>query len=205
MLHYCENLVNCNLQTQLSKLTKSLKYIFRIIITILFLGTVYFVSKWNKIDIDKNIGKSREVNNLNSKVFDPAFIMYDPAKIRTDLEIFERKGDTVSFNLNITKSLRSDHIYFLNFNSGDGFTGVNLKVSKFGHFFYTSSEYYTDSKSMLDFLESERYTVKKQKLTLDKSQYKKGDSIFGKIELQIKFNPTDSITNSKGYFRSIIE
>ena len=198
-------MVTCNFQTPLSKLTKKLKYIFLIIITVSFLGIVYFISKWNKIDIDKNIGKSRAVKNLNSKVFDPAFIMLDSAKIRTDLEIFGRKDDTISFNLNITKSVRSDHIYFLNFNSGDGFTGVNITVSKFGNFFYTSSEFYTDNKRMFDFLESERYTVKKQKLTLDKSQYKKGDSIFGKIELQIKFNPTDSITNAKGYFRSIIE
>lgn len=176
-----------------------------IILAVSILGIFYFFSKWNKISIDENIGKSRGINNLNSKVFDHAFIIFDSAKIRTDFEIFETRDDTVYFNLNINKSLRSENIYSLTFNSGDGFSGVNISILKYRNFFYTSAESYTDDKSLFDFVKSERYTVKKQKLTLDKSQYKKGDSIFGKIELQIKFKPTDSIVNSKGYFRSIIE
>ncbi|UZT97930.1 hypothetical protein ODZ84_22635 [Chryseobacterium fluminis] len=184
---------------------KNLKDIFLIILAVSILAIVYFFSKWNKIDIDENIGKSREINDLNSKVFDPAFLMFDSAKIRTDFEIFEKEDDTVSFNLKINKSLRSENIYSLTFKSGDGFSGINIDVLKYRNFSYTSAEFYTDDKSMFDFINSGRYTLKKQKLTLNKSQYKKGDSIFGKIELQIKFNPTDSIVNSRGYFRSIIE
>ncbi|MCU7617076.1 hypothetical protein NZ698_07695 [Chryseobacterium sp. PBS4-4] len=184
---------------------KNLKYTFLIILAVSILGIVYFFSKWNKVNIDENIGKSKGINNLNSKVFDHAFIIFDSAKVRTDFEIFEKKDDTVSFNLNINKSLTTENIYSLIFNSGDGFSGVNISVLKYRNFFYTSAESYSDDESLSGFGKSERYTIIKQKLTLDKSEYKRGDSVFGKIELQIKFNPTDSIMDSKGYFRSIIE
>ena len=184
---------------------KILKNTLLIILIISILGILYFLSKWNRINIDKNIGKSKEIKNLNSKVFDHTFLIFDTVKVKTDFEISGNVSDTVTFNFNASKSPKSKNLDFLTFNSGDGFAGVNINVLKYKNFFYTSAETYTDVKRTFDFLESERYQIKKQKLTLNKSEFKKGDSIFGKIELQIKFNPTNEIINSKGYFRSKIE
>ncbi|WP_143106482.1 hypothetical protein [Chryseobacterium formosense] len=190
---------------KVNKMKKIIKYAFLTIISLSILVIGYFFSKCNNINIDENLENSSGINNLNSKVFDQAFIMFDSAKVRTDFEIFEKEDDTVNFNFDVHKSPNSENIYSMTFNSGDGFSGVNVHILKYRNFSYTSIESYNDNKSMFDFLKFDRYTLKKQKLTLNKSQYKKGDSIFGKIELQIKFNPTDSIFTSKGYFRSIIE
>lgn len=184
---------------------KIIKYTFLIISFLLILVIYYFFSKCNKISVDQNIAKSSGINSLNSKVFDQSFIMFDSANVRTDFEIFEKKDDTVNFNFNVHKSPISENIFSMTFNSGDGFSGVNVNILKYRNFSYATIESYSDNKRMFDFLESDNYTLKKQKLTLNKSLYKKGDSIFGKIELQIKFNPNDSIYNAKGYFRSIIE
>lgn len=169
------------------------------------LGILYFLSKWNRINIDENVGKSQGIKHLDSKVFDHTFLMSGFTKVQTDFEIFASKNDTVSFNFNAGKSPKFDHIETLIFNSGDGFAGVNINLLKFKNFFYSSVENYTDVKRTFDFLEPGTYDIKKQKLTLNQSEYKKGDSIFGKIELQIKFKPTNEIINSQGYFRGIIE
>ena len=184
---------------------KILKNTLLVILIISSIGILYFISKWNRINIDENIGKSQEIKNLDSKVFDHTFLIFDSTKVQTDFKIFANKNDTVTFNFNASKSPKLENIETLIFNSGDGFAGVNINILKYKNFFYTSAENYTDAKRTFDFLESGRYQVKKQKLTLNKSEYNKGDSIFGKIELQIKFTPTNEIINSNGYFRGIIE
>lgn len=184
---------------------KILRNTLLIILIISSLGILYFLSKWNRINIDENIGKSQEIKNLDSKVFDHTFLISDYTKVQTDFEIFASKNDTVTFNFYAGKSPKYDNIETLIFNSGDGFVGVNINLLKYKNFFYVSAESYTDVKRTFDFLEPEIYDIKKQKLTLNQSGYKKGDSIFGKIELQIKFKPTNEIINSYGYFRGIIE
>lgn len=182
-----------------------LKLILSIVLSISILGAIYFVSKWNKIDYDENINKSKGIKILNKKIFQNFFINSDSAKIKTDFELFENISDTVSFKFNSSNNPQHPNLLFLQFNSGDGYYGVNINVLKYKNYFYTTAESYTDVISTFDFLESEPYIIKKQKLTLNKSVYKKGDSIYGKIELEIKFTPNDSIYNAKGYFRSLIE
>lgn len=184
---------------------KFLRFFILTILCILILGITYFLLKWNKINIDNNIGNSIEIKNLNNKVFDQSFLIFDSTIVKTDFEIFETKHDIVTFNFNANKSPNNSNITILNFNSGDGFSGVNLSVIKYRKYFFPSIESYTDVKRTFDFLESNKYTIKKSKLFLDKSEYNKGDSIFGKIELEIKFNPNDSIYHSKGYFKSVVD
>lgn len=177
--------------------------IFLLIISVL--GAIYFVSKWNKISYDENIYKSKGIKILDKKIFHNFLINSDSTKVKTDFEIFENKSDTVSSRFNSTLNTKYSNLIILRFNSGDGYSGININVLKYKNYFYTTAESYTDVVSASDFLESEPYIIKKQKLTLNKSVYKKGDSIYGKIELEIKFTPNDSIYNAKGYFRSLIE
>jgi len=184
---------------------KILKNALLLILFISIFGILYFLSKWNKINVDENIGKSSGIKNLNSKVFDHTFLIFDTANVKTDFKVLENESDTVTFNFNAAQSPKSKNLYFLTFNSGDGFAGVNINIFKYRNFYYTKAESYTDVKKTFDFLEPARYIVEKQKLTLNKSEYKIGDSIFGKIELQIKFKALDTLINSNGYFRGIIE
>lgn len=64
------------------------------------LGILYFLSKWNRINIDENIGKSQGIKHLDSKVFDHTFLIFGSTKVQTDFEIFASKNDTVTFNFN---------------------------------------------------------------------------------------------------------
>jgi len=176
-----------------------------IISAVFILGIAYFFSKWNKINVDDNIGKSTGIKTLDKKVFDHTYLIFDSTKVKTDFEIYKKLSDTVTFNFSANKNPNYSNLTLLTFNSGDGFAGVNINVVKYKSFFYASSESYTDNKRTFDFLEPERYIIKNQKLTLNKTQYKKGDSIYGKIELEIKFTPTNEIVNSEGYFRSIVD
>lgn len=182
-----------------------LKLILLFILTVSILGAIYFISKWNKISYDENIDKSKGIKILDKKIFQNFFLNSDLAKVKTDFELFENKSDTVSFNFNSTLNPKYPNLLILRFNRGDGYSWININVLKYKNYFYTTAESYTDVVSTSDFLESEPYIIKQQKLTLNKSNYKKGDSIYGKIELEIKFTPNDSIYNAKGYFRSLIE
>ena len=182
-----------------------LKFIVLFILIISILGAIYFVSKWNKINYDENINNLKGIEILDKKVFQNFYINSDSAKIKTDFELFENKSDTVNFNFSSTLNPKHPNLLFLKFNSGDGYSGVNINILKYKNYFYTTAETYTDVISTFDFLDSDPYIIKKQKLTLDRSNYKKGDSIFGKIELEIKFTPNDSVYYAKGYFRSLID
>lgn len=184
---------------------KTLKFFIFIIISIIILGITYFLSKWNEITVDKNIGKSIEIKNLDKKKFNHTYLIFDSTKVKTDFELFEIKNGTVSFNFDASKSSKYQSITSLRFNSGDGFSGVDIGVLKYKKKFFCYAESYTDNIGAFDFLKPEIYTIKKQKLTLNKIEYNKGDSIFGKIELEIKFKPNDSIYSAKGYFRGIVE
>ncbi|MDY3363678.1 hypothetical protein JSO61_007030 [Riemerella anatipestifer] len=184
---------------------KILKIFFLIILGISILGAIYFLSKWNKINIDKNIGKSINIKNLDKKVFDQTYLIFDSTKVTTDFELFKNQNDTVTFSFSASKSPKSRNITLLNFNHSNGFTGVNINVTKFENHFFTSTESYTDNIGIFDFLKPEELVVKNQKLTLNKSEYKKGDSIFGKIELEIKSTPNNEMLNSKGYFRGVVK
>lgn len=200
-----ENVIRHPMRQTSSVMKRILKIFLLTFSGILFLGILYFLSKWNRIYVDEKFGQSQSIKNLNKKVYDPTFLIFDSTTVKTDLELFENHSDTVTFNFSANKSPRSSKLTFLNFNSGDGFAGVNINVIKYKNFSYASAESYTDNIGPFDFLKSQRYIIKKQKLTLNKSEYNKGDSIYGMIELEIKFTPTNEVVTSKGHFRSVVD
>lgn len=184
---------------------KILKKIFILILSILILVTLYFLSKWKTINFDNNICNLTEIKNLDKKFYDHTYLIFDSTKVTTDFEIFNKRKDTVNFNFTATQNTKYKNITTFIFNSGDGYIGININVLKYKNFFYCSAESYTDNIGTFDFLKPDEYYIKKQTLTLNRENYSIGDSIFGKIELEIKFRPNDSIYNAKGYFRGIIK
>lgn len=184
---------------------KILKKVFITILAILILAAFYFLSKWKSINFDNNIGNSTEIKNLDKKFYDHTYLIFDSTKVATDFEIFNQQKDTVNFNFTATQSPKYKNLTTFIFKSGDGFVGIDINVLKYKNFFYCFAESYTDNIGTFDFLKPDEYHIKKQKLTLNKENYSIGDSIFGKIELEIKFRPNDSIYNAKGYFRGILK
>ncbi len=179
------------------------------LILIIALGLIlsgFFFLKFDKTEYKSSAANTIEIKNLNRKVFDPGFLNTGSSAIRTDFSFNrEAKNDTVGFSFHPSLHENSENRLSLNFNSGDGYSGLNVDVMKIGNWFSASVKTYTDNLKPFDFLERDRYSVKKQKLILDKPEYKKGDSIFGKIELKIQSNINESVYQAGGYFRGKIE
>lgn len=75
---------------------------------------------------------------------------------------------------------------------GDMFSGTNIIITKFGGYYVVDIDDYDDN---LDDNRVNRYKILTKKLILDKINYKQGDSIFGKISLDIMINDKKYIIN----------
>lgn len=75
---------------------------------------------------------------------------------------------------------------------GDMFSGTNIIITKFGGYYVVDIDDYDDN---LDDNRVNRYKILTKKLILDRINYKQGDSIFGKISLDIMINDKKYIIN----------
>lgn len=71
---------------------------------------------------------------------------------------------------------------------GDMFSGTNIIITKFGGYYVVDIDDYDDNRV-------NRYKILTKKLILDRINYKQGDSIFGKISLDIMINDKKYIIN----------
>lgn len=182
---------------------KKILRIFAVIISffIVILIGVFFYFFNNKIVIDSQIKKDLAIKNLNHKIL---FSFYDNPKeksVTTDFYFDEKlQNDTVFYQCRFEETgiLNTKIISFV---SGDGFSGLKINITKFGNFFRTDIENYTDN---LNDTNLTKYNVKKQTLTLDKNNYKKGDSIYGKINLKVikESQNGNEEYESFGYFKT---
>jgi len=167
---------------------------------IMFLIGVFFYFFNNKIVVDAQIKKDLAIKNLNNKIL---FSFYDNPKeksVTTDFYFDEKpQNDTVFYQCRFEETgiLNTKIISFV---FGDGFSGLKINVTKFGNFFRTDIENYTDN---LNDSNLPKYHVKKQSLILDKNSYNKGDSIYGKINLKvIEIQNQNKEYESFGYFKT---
>ena len=168
---------------------------------ILIFSVGFFLYFFNHItNVDSDIKNCAEIINLNSKKL---FSIYPDSDktVTTDFYLDEeQKNDTVFYTCRFEETwiLNAKGISFV---SGDGFSGLAINVTKFGPFFRTDIEHYTDDLSNNNLPE---YHVTEQSLTLDKSDYKKGDSIYGRIKIKVirEFDKNKHEYESLGYFRT---
>lgn len=169
---------------------------------ILIFSVGFFLYFFNHIvNVDSDIKNSAEIINLNNKKLFSIYPDSDIKAVTTDFYLDEeQKNDTVFYTCRFEETgiLNSKRISFV---SGDGFSGLTINVTKFGPFFRTDIEHYTDDLSNNNLPE---YHVTEQSLTLDKSDYKKGDSIYGRIKIKVirEFEKNKHEYESLGYFRT---
>lgn len=68
---------------------------------------------------------------------------------------------------------------------GDGYSGTTINIMKMGKFYNLYIDDYTDS---IDDEKENTYKILKKEIILDKETYKVGDSIFGKVKLEVSEN-----------------
>lgn len=84
-----------------------------------------------------------------------------------------------------------NHIYkekgilFILIDIGVGYSGTTINIMKMGRFYNLYIDDYTDS---VDDEKENTYKILKKEIILDKETYKVGDSIFGKVKLEVSEN-----------------
>jgi hypothetical protein len=162
----------------------------------------FFYTKIYTIQIQPSIKYRKDIKNIDNKIPDSINILVSEHKITTDFRIFSKNKNVAEFFCDVSQSPKLPKLQFISFVASDGFSGISVNIIKYDNKFKTDIESITDVE-LFDFLKSSNYKVIKQHLILNKLDYKPGDSIFGKVQLEIKHKFSDSIIHSIGYFKIV--
>ncbi|OPC36766.1 hypothetical protein [Elizabethkingia miricola] len=154
--------------------------------------------------IQPSIKYQKDIKNIDNKLPDSINILVSEHKITTDFRIFNKNKNVAEFFCDVSQSPKLPKLQLISFVASDGFSGISVNIMKYDNKFRTDIESITDNLGTFDFLKSSNYKVIKQHLILNKLDYKPGDSIFGKVELEIKHKFSDSIIHSNGYFKTLV-
>lgn len=184
------------------------KFIFIVVILTIIWGCSFLMLFPDSIFMDEKIKYSHEIDQLKSKKLS---VFYNFRKgtesANSDFYLNEKpdNNDEVFFTFYSQLAKRPIPLQFLTFNLSTGYNGVNVEIYKIGNRFRTEVNNFTDNASDTN---STKYKILHTKLTLDKSDYKTGDSIFGKIKLEIEETGTDQSVRkylSQGVFKSTVQ
>lgn len=150
--------------------------------------------------------KNEAIRTLDNKVYF-SFNNYsgNESRIATTDFSFEKKSDTVFFECYIDKNKYFNDIQTISFKSGDGFSGIIIEIMKINNFYRAHINQYSDNPKIL---KNSGYRILRKNLILDKSNYKLGDSIFGKFQLTVeKLNQGKNVNvyNINSVFRSKVQ
>ena len=152
---------------------------------------------FKKLDKEKEIFSALERDTLMRKTTDVAYInnrnpsydMTEYSKINNCRAYFWKK-DTLSINIGIS----------------DGFSGSGFIILIKNKKFYT--EPYLSTDVIIEGEKESEYKIIYQKLTLNNSNFKNGDSIYGKIDFKsIETDNQNTVLNHTGvgYFRAKVK
>jgi hypothetical protein len=170
------------------------------------------LNQWDKVNIDYNISKDLIYKQLDKqKEIFSATEKQDSSKKRTsDVSYFRgkkidlNKSENSKFNNCRAYYFRSDTLS-INIGFSNGFSGRGFIIKYKNEKFYTEAYHHTDM--IIEGLVEPTHKIVYQKLTLDKVNYKLGDSLYGKIEFKSieTENNGETIEHfGKGNFRTIV-
>ncbi|QCX54345.1 hypothetical protein [Elizabethkingia sp. JS20170427COW] len=186
----------------MKKFFKILGVILGIFIVIIFFSYQFF---FTKINFDKNIKDDQRIKNLDKKVFwNFGFEQINkPKKISTDFTIDGKPNDTINFTFHAYQSEKYRNIGQFQVHFSTGYNGINIFLYRLKNKFRTEIDEFSDN--VVENENKKRYKIISEKLTLDKENYKKNDSVFGILEIQFEDLVNNSKTNSISYFRAKME
>ena len=179
-------------------------FTFIVIFLIVIVSVAFLVLFRNKISVNENIKFSPEIQNLKLKRLNPFFNLAGQKESEnTDfyLDYKSENKNEVSFRFHANLNEKPIKFETLIFSLSSGFNGTSVEVYKINNRFKTIVSDFTDNAAQDNLTE---YKILSQELTLDKINYKRGDSIFGKIKLEIEEKSTDDTKTkylSQGYFK----
>jgi|SRR5882724_5972625 len=167
--------------------------------------------QWSDAHIDAQISKDLIYQQLNAQeeIRSPMEKRDSFMKRTSDVAYF--KGEKIDFKDDKYSKFNNCRAYFhsdtlaINIGIGNGFAGQGFLINYKNEKFYTEPYYYTD---VITGEADPTYKIVYQKLTLDKSGYKAGDSLYGKIEfksLETDHDGTKIEHFGKGNFRAKVK
>lgn len=170
------------------------------------------LNQWDKVNIDSKISKDLIYKQLDKqKEIFSAIEEQDSSRKRTsDVSYFSGK----KIDLNETKYSKNNNCrayYFrsdtlsINIGISNGFSGRGFIIKYKNEKFYT--EAYRSTDMIIEGEVEPTHKIVYQKLTLDKVNYKLGDSLYGKIEfksIETESNGKTTEHFGKGNFRTIV-
>ena len=143
---------------------------------------------WNDVNFDSKISGNPVYQKLNTQKEILAVYEHDTSMRRTSDVTFTKEYGGVN-PLQSSKHYNCRSYYFnpeiltINVGLGSGLGGDGFIINYKNGKFYTEPYYYTDLEE--DKKKEPVYKLIGQTLTLDKSQYHLGDSLYGKIDFHI--------------------
>ncbi|WP_073291712.1 hypothetical protein [Chryseobacterium polytrichastri] len=180
-------------------------YILIGVLSIPIFVIAYFYITWKSIIIDENLPKQAIYKTFDHQKQESIF---GGESDKNKTNNFRIKIDSLEgqyFSCSVYNYRPFLKIYL---SIGDGFSGGGYDIDIVNNRYKLSPYYYTDVIKPFDFFESEEYyKILNKKLILNKDSYKKGDSIFGYIELKIqkRYGPEKYFEEGKGYFKAVVE
>lgn len=190
--------------------------IYSLLLYVFFLSSCHDKNqyhKWDSVVIDPTIVQNDAYNQLDrEKEFFSVLEKQDTLAKRSSGVLYFTKGhvnlsDSNSAKLNTCRAYYfHDDTLSINIGIGNGFAGWGFIIKYIDNKFYAEPYYSTDV-----IMEGELepvYEIIYQKVTLDKPNYKVGDSLFGKIDfkaIEIEPDNTKIEHTGNGYFRTKVK
>ncbi len=159
-----------------------------IIVSLTNCNTKQETDKWDNVKINSNISKESIYSTLDKQEEIYGFELEDSLMKRTsDVAYFSGEkinllDDKYSKLNNCRAQFNKSNILIINIGISNGFSGWGFTIS------YRNKKFYTEPYSFTDMVIPDEveptYQIIFQKLTLDKANYKLGDSLYGRLEFK---------------------
>ncbi|WP_313032337.1 hypothetical protein [Soonwooa sp.] len=189
--------------------TKRLKEISPFLV-LLFIINCSNKKDWNQTDFDETLTQNDSIKLMSS--------FYDPMEFYNDSLSNNKKTSFVNYdndnNKNICEAKIINDTININIGYSTGFSSKGFNITYFDKKFSINPYYGTDNiavfidengKEIQE--EPPKHFFNNQKLILNKSDYKKGDSIYGFVNFSSLETNKNQRTNhkGKGYFKTIVQ
>ncbi|QOW09868.1 hypothetical protein Q73A0000_05570 [Kaistella flava (ex Peng et al. 2021)] len=166
--------------------------------------------EWTQTNFDKNISQNDSIKMMNK--------LYDPEEFYNDSISGNKKTSFITYDNDYNKNVCEAELIkdtlniSIGFSSGFSSKGFRIlyhdKKYKIEPYYGTDNiAVFVDDNGKEVYEEPPKHYFKNQKLVLNKTQYKKGDSIYGYVDFSsLEVGKDQNLNHSgKGYFKTKIE
>ena len=167
-------------------------------------STITVDSKIKEQNTIKKLSQFPEIRNYKNEVIESSTrtaSVLQTISLTTNTYSRRSSGNSIYFtNYKTSCEIINDTVN-ITINNNNGYYGNGIRIQVFDGKYFIKNINPKTIKNELKFVE---YPVEKENLILDKSQYKKNDSIFGFVDYTCNTSPKNT-KNMRGYFKTKVK